>query len=632
MKKTIKLTAILCLICILCSSVFASCAKGEENKKKNDKEAQAEETAEVIAMQLGDVKVTKNMMAYFFRNTYANYLGQIYNSQMQLVDYYNQYGLDPSTINTDPFSYLGIDSTKSLKEQMTSDGTSTQYDYFLNMAQSLVAQYLVYAAEAKASGIELSDDEKAEIEASFTNLILDISYSTGMPDDYTEDQYCALAYGSGVKKSDVIAALSLEALAKKMSEVKGIEIEKSIESNYELINSTYNANPSLFNYVDFLSISFDVYYEDILYEEFDDKSEDELTDDEKAAALKRYKAKIEASQNTANTLLTKTNLADYKKFVTEYVINDEYTYAYKYATEDLASENLPSEEDTAKIKEKVKAAVLADITEGKTSTTDDVVLISDTNEYKIYDITITKEFAEAVKSFKANLFNAVINSLDALNVTRYSYIPDDELDDTTLRDWLFDANRKEFDIKSFEKGDGSNGAEIKLEESMFSVQVIFLTKPAYRIETLSRDFAFILYTTENEAKSAIESIKKIDGLNKDKFLALAYAENSPAVYAQFMEDCAIGSMDSDVIDSWLFNESTLEGSYTGEALYTEDGYYMVALYVKQNTTPEWKYKVRDTLISDAYEAFEKDIFERLEKEIALTASALSSLRDSAMIY
>ena len=632
MKRTIKLTAILCLICILCSSVFTSCKKDEESKKKTDNNAQTEESIEVIAMQLGDVKVTKNMMAYFFRNTYANYLGQIYNSQMQLAEYYAQFGLDSSTINTDPFSYLGIDSSKSLKEQLTSDGTSTQYDYFLSMAQSLASEYLVYAAEAKASGIELSAEEKTEIEASFTNLILNVRYSAGMPDDYTEDQCCALAYGSGVKKSDVIEALSLEALAKKMSEEKGIEIEKEIESDDELAISTYNADPKRFNYVDYLSISFNVYYEDILITDFDNKSAEELTTDERVQAFEIYKQKIEAARNAASTLLSKTNVEDYKSFVIDYMINEDFQYVYDYTTKKLSSDKLPAEQDLATIKEKIKAAVLAEITEGQTSAINDVILVSDTNEYKIYDIKITKEFSEVIKSFKENLFDSVISSLDACSVTHYSYIPDDELDDTTIRNWLFDSSRKELDIARFDEGDGANGAEINVVESMFSSQVILLTKPSYRVDTLSRDFAFLLFTSYDAANTAIESVKKIEGLNKDKFLTLAYNENNPAANSQFIEDFAFLYMQDENFDKWLFAEDLKEGSYTTEPIAMSDGSYMVALYVKQNSTPHWKYLVRDALIYDAYESFEEEMFKKLEKDLVSNASALTALKDSATVY
>ena len=222
------------------------------------------------AMELDGIKVSQNTMAYFFRTTYSNYLDQIYQSQQQMAQYYAQFGLDSSMISTDPYEYLGIDTSKGLKEQMTSDKITTQYDYFLKMTKNTVSQYLVYAAEANSAGVKLDEKDNKDIDAALENLILTVRYSLGMPAGYSDNEICAAAYGEGVSKSDVRKGLELETLAKKMSQVKGDEITKSVKEDKDgRITTTYNANPKAFNYVDYLSFSCDVKYEDVVEEFLD---------------------------------------------------------------------------------------------------------------------------------------------------------------------------------------------------------------------------------------------------------------------------------------------------------------------------------------------------------------------------
>lgn len=575
------------------------------------------------AMKLNDIKVSKNMMSYFFRTTYINQ-----------INTYAQYVGE----NGNPYTLVGIDPTKSLKDQKSFDEKSTWYDYLLDMTKKSVSQYVVYAAAAKDAGVKLDDADMAEIDATVENIILNIRYSTGMyGGGYSDDACIATAYGEGVKKSDIRDALELQFIAEKMSNKKGEDIESDVKGDKDRIDKAYKDDNKLFNYTDYLIFSFDVSYEDVVADTYPDKKAEKLTEAEKDKVLSVYKERIETARKNAEKLAEKNNVKDYNAFIADFVINEEYTTVYDKAMNGVKSDKLPSETELKTIKEKIISAVLTEIAEGKTTANDDVKSNTDKTEYTIYDIKITKEFAEKVKTFKQNLFSTVLSTVDASNVERATYYEPEEADKDkeTVSTWAFDAKRKALDIKKFETGDGANKETIKIDTNStkkFSAEVVLLTKPSYKIETLSRDFAYLLFTKEDAAKAAIESIKKMDKLTKDSFLKLAEDEKNPADAHQFIEDCVIYSMQSDVLDEWLFNADTKEGSYTTTPLKMSDGSFMVALYVKQNSTPEWKYRVMSKLINDDYTEFEDGIFDKFEKKVEYKDSVLKDLEDKGYAY
>lgn len=578
-----------------------------------------------LALGIDDIKVNQNMFSYFFRTTYINMLSQ-----------YAQYAGDSG----DPYSVMGIDPTVSLKDQTSFDGKTSWYDYLLTTTETQVENLLIYAAAAKAAGVELDDEDQKEIDTALENVILNTAYTLGLySGGYSEDSICSTAFGEGVKKSDVRDALELQQLATKYSNIKGDSITEDVKSDEDRIKETYDEDKKPFNYVDYLSFSFDVSYEDILKEKYPDKAAEDLTDDEKDAVLKIYKEKIDEAKKNAEELAKKTSVAEYNAFVANFTANKEYAALYDTAMKDLTSEKLPSEENIKTIKDKVVANVLAEIAENKSEATDDVKTTDvpaegdkeATKKYSIYDIEISKEYSEKIKSFKESLFSTVNSVLDACNSEKIGYYEPGEDAEEDANSWAFNSDRKENDAKTFETGDGANGAEVKVDSKKFSAQTVLLTKPMYKIDTLSRDFAYLLFTDETTAKDAIESIKEIEKLDKDKFLDLASAADSPVQAHQFVEDCVIGTMGSEKLDEWLFSDKTEKGDFTSTPIKMSDGSYMVALYVKQNSTPEWKYRVIQSLINDDYTEFEDGIFEKYEGKIAKSIYVLGKLEDRGSI-
>ncbi len=587
-----------------------------------------------LAMGIDDIKVNQNMMAYFFRVNYMNDLSNLENT----LYYYELYGIDSSALG---YSYP--DTTKSLKDQPYHGvaGSDTWYNTILASTKEQVAEYLMFAAAAKKAGVALNDTDQAAVDSELDNVIASIRSSTGAT-SYTADACCELAFGEGVTAEDIRDALELQALATKMYAHLSETITAAVKGDDTRIDEQYNKTPNKFSYVDYYAFSFDVHYTDVITEKYgSDKKESDLTEAEKAEVLALYKEKIEKARANAEALSGKNTLIDFKEMITEFSTNEEYADIYNKQVEDLKSEDLPSEENIAIIKNTLIAKVIEEIANGEPEAINDVrsskpegATDSADYTYTIYDIQISQKFSDAIKATKNNLFASVVTILDTADVERAAYYESSEgAADDKISVWAFDSTRVTGEKKIFESGDGADDTKIDdLKSKNFSAQVIVLVKTPYKDLTRSRDFAYLLYTSETAAKAALTELEKIEGLDEDKFLALASSESNPASAYQSMKDYPVGAMGSEDFDEWLFSANTKPGSYTKEAIKMNDGSYMVALYVKQNTTPEWKTLVIDYLANEDYTKATQDITNEFQNKIAASPSVMDGLKDSAYVY
>lgn len=108
-------------------------------------------------------------------------------------------------------SYLGIDTSTSLKSQACSFMESgTWFDYFMTSAKSNMNTILLFCEEAKARGIELDDDDYAQIDAQIDELKA-AAKSAGV----TKTYYIHAMYGMGVSEKDIRDVLEMTQLYSK---------------------------------------------------------------------------------------------------------------------------------------------------------------------------------------------------------------------------------------------------------------------------------------------------------------------------------------------------------------------------------------------------------------------------------
>ncbi len=169
-----------------------------------------------IVMKTDNFEVNGSMMSYLIFSQYANYL--------------NTYG--------DYISYMGLDTTKALKDQYTTDADNnsiTWFEYFADAAKENVENLLVLCENAKANGVELTNAE------------------TKAADTRAEQSYTNVGqYARGVKKQDVQECLKLSMLATKYQ----LMLEGELTPSVEEIQTYYDENPLNVLKTDYYSYTF----------------------------------------------------------------------------------------------------------------------------------------------------------------------------------------------------------------------------------------------------------------------------------------------------------------------------------------------------------------------------------------
>lgn len=164
-------------------------------------------------------KVDGAMLTYYYRTSYYTMLSQ-------LGDY---------------ASYLGLDTSKSLKSQTYLDGEQTWHDYLLSSASEQAKQMLVLAEAAKAAGMSLDDDDYASIDESMASL-----QSSAASYNYPSlNSFIAAQYGEGLKEKDLRGAMELSLLASKYSQ----KMQDDITITNDEVNTYFAENEESYTYV-----------------------------------------------------------------------------------------------------------------------------------------------------------------------------------------------------------------------------------------------------------------------------------------------------------------------------------------------------------------------------------------------
>jgi len=147
-----------------------------------------------VAAVVGDHEINSVEMSYYFTDTLENN----YNN------WYSTYGDNMSLY----LSLMGLDLTLPLNEQTYSDGT-TWADYFVDIALSAAQRDYLLADQAAAEGFTLTEDTKATLDQSFSNLP---AFATIY--GYTDvDNYLHAMYGPGANEESYRKYAERSALA-----------------------------------------------------------------------------------------------------------------------------------------------------------------------------------------------------------------------------------------------------------------------------------------------------------------------------------------------------------------------------------------------------------------------------------
>ena len=520
-------------------------------------------------------------------------------SAMMMSYYYQQQVSDFNSNYSSYASYLGIDTSGDLKTQPFSDtakqilGTSskseTWHDYFVELATNHAKQVLMLCEEAEARNLTLEADDLIDMNQELLTL-----ESAASMYGYTMDQMVAMQYGDGMKLKDLKAAQELNALATKALYAVQEELADSITDGE--IDSKYDSDPDLFDFVDYFYYTENVSYTEVAKEVLgSDYTEAEL----KASAdevLEAYAKKIADSKAFIEDLLTAKTPEEFQnKYLTKIA---EEQYDTKYESITVADDKLPDEETIKAIRAKIIADVVSEIADGKDAVVEPVK--NEDNVYKIGDYTVEKEFADAVKTAKVTTFNALLEKNNTFKVEEGTYAQE-----TDMFEWLF-AKRAANDVEKFYEGDGADG-EVTDENGTFTAYAAIVATPRYRNETPSKIFTYFVFTSEADAKAAIAKFEATDKTLAD-FKALA--SEYPTATLDTYEDYTKGAFGLDEFDNWIFADDAKVGDYTKAPISTvtdstaspEDASYIIAFY-QEDGVPSWRIYVKSAIFYEKYEQF-----------------------------
>ena len=452
----------------------------------------------------------------------------------------------------------------------------------------------MYCEVAKAYGITLTDDDKATIDESIESYRSSATLY-GYPN---LNSFFSASFGKGVSEGDVRDCMEYSLLATKAMEKISDDIDKSIKD--EDINKQYNDNKLDYNLVDYTYYSFNVNYDEVAKDLLGDKYEEKLkTEENKAKVLAEYKLRIEKAKTAANELNEIAELEAFKAYIYNYVANENIDDVYGSQT--IKTDIKPSDEDVKFLKAEIVKAVVAEIAEGK-ETSSDVVTIDDKTaaEVSAYGKTVKKDYAKILNTVKTKLFSTVLSAKNNSIKEKVGYVSEDD----KVSVWAFDDARKANEIKLIEEYDGATAGEIKNEKGKSNTAVYFLTKTQYKDSETAKNLSYMVFSKEADAKAAITELVANKAFTKDKFVKESDKTTKKATAYDSITNYTEGAMGSTDFDKWVFDTERKSGDITATPIKVTSGsstVYMVVLFEGEGQEL-WYLDVKNAIATEKAEA------------------------------
>ena len=552
-----------------------------------------------------DYRLNANMVSYFYGVQYQNF----YNS-------YGSYGIfsfDASKPHGDQPFGEGEESYDSMLleglELGEDEKIETWRDYFMYLAVQQIESVLVYCEAADEYEITLDDDDKKQIDDTIKEYA-----DTAAEYGYTTNTFLALNFGEGVTERDVRKCMEYEILASKAAEKMGEDIEASIDT--PMIDKAYLDGGKKFDIVNYTYYTFKVNYSDIVTKL--GYTDNDLKDATKSAeVLAEYKKAITEAREAAAALKATTELQAFKdaiyKIVAEKAFDDQYKKT-TFGADDKKAEDgseLIKDEDIANFKAKIVEQVLAEVKDEKEATVKFDTSAEGVSYFEYFGKAgVRKAFIDNMNKVQETVFSTTLSATTTYNVEKAGYVKDNK-----FSEWAFDDSRAVGNMEIYYQGDGAAtdapmGEAGKTEVDKIdagnmsktaSVSVYFLTKTHEKDHEKSRDFSYIVFSKEEDAKAAIEAIRA-GSITKDAFTAKGdeLVSAGTATLVNTLENYEKGSFGSADLDDWLYDEATTAGSIMAAPVkITQDSstVYVVGFYIGEGEEL-WDLDVKSSVFSD----------------------------------
>lgn len=497
-------------------------------------------------------------------------------------------------------------------EAASSAGSTATAEQVLATAKSDVKTMLALCEEARKRGIELDDEDEANIDLQIQMYEL---YSQYYGYD-SVNTFISASFGKGVNKTDVKKALSLQILASKCGEVLSDELLAAITDGE--IDAKYLENLNDYDLVDYTQYTYKVTYKDAAEAVLGKSNYTKEDETEKAAEiLEKFKELVEEAKAKAAAFNAMATPEELKNYIidqeVDFVYDDEYdnTIMPGHTTNDghdhkddivITLKDMPSEDDLKAIREKAIAHLKALLKEGKEYENVSVANTEAKNA-TIFEITVTTAFADAFEELMDNAYATAETVIAKYVVEDAKYKDSDK-----IIKWAFEngeEGRKAGDVTTFEEGSGAEGEAYPESASAlksYSITAVRCVNPRHKDTTVTRELGVMLFGTKAAAEAAIAKLSA--GMTLEAFEAIC--TELTGTYRHY-ENYVEGNAGSDVFDKWVFAETTTVGSFTATPIVVTEGTtYAVAIY-SADKEAVWYLDVRSDILSEDYEAAVKTL-------------------------
>lgn len=190
------------------------------------------------AVKIGDTKISAAQFNYYYSSAYNQIASQA--SQYESAYGYNVMGFDTS---------VAPDEQNST--QKDEDGNPLSWDkVIVDTAVSNAQYYVACYNEALKAGIELTEDQKAEIDETIESY-----REEAAENNYSLNAYLKMYFGSGFNEKVFKQQMEMEMLARNFSEDKTSELTNAVTDKE--IAEEYNKDKAQYNYADVRYYAFD---------------------------------------------------------------------------------------------------------------------------------------------------------------------------------------------------------------------------------------------------------------------------------------------------------------------------------------------------------------------------------------
>ncbi|MBE6562169.1 MAG: hypothetical protein E7660_00365 [Ruminococcaceae bacterium] len=228
MKKIIA--ALMCILMLLSAITMTGCEIGKKNEEAPDGGTKTDVEATKVVMNTENFSITFAELNYMFIDEFNALINNVYNMyQDSYVSVLQQ--------------MYGLDVNKSLKEQMMTDNSGSYFSYFLESAKLKAADILMFCEVAKEQGFELTEDDRAALEADVASYTQMATQNNATISDLVGDKM-------GLTNEEVLKSyLEKNYLAKKAYDF----MVNSYEHTEDEIEKEFLASPKEYAYVNFLA-------------------------------------------------------------------------------------------------------------------------------------------------------------------------------------------------------------------------------------------------------------------------------------------------------------------------------------------------------------------------------------------